>query len=65
MPHDTEGPSADENLARSFASLAADHDVLLRLVADVMQALQSGAIFDWYQRDALIRRMLAHVEKKR
>lgn len=65
MPHDTEGPSADDNLARSFASLAADHDALLRLVADVAQALQSGAIFDWYQRDALIQRMKFHVDKKR
>jgi hypothetical protein len=25
-------------------------------------AIESGAIFDWYQRDALVRRLRAHVD---
>jgi hypothetical protein len=65
MPHDVENPDVAGALARELAALAAEHDATLATVSKVVESLQSGAIFDWYQRDALIRRMLAHVEKKR
>jgi hypothetical protein len=33
-------------------------------VRATITALESGAIFDWYQRDALLRRLRDHVENK-
>jgi hypothetical protein len=37
-------------------------DALRDSVRAAITAIESGAIFDWYQRDALVRRLRAHVD---
>lgn len=65
MPHDTEAPDVVGQLAREVADLGAERDALLTTVHAAIVALESGALFDWYQRDALVRRLRAHVEREK
>jgi hypothetical protein len=42
---------------------AGDVAALKESVRAAITAIESGAIFDWYQRDALLRRLRDHVEE--
>ena len=64
MPHDTEAPDLVGQLAREVAELGAERDALIASVHATVVALESGALFDWYQRDALVRRLRAHLERE-
>lgn len=65
MPHDTEAPDIVGQLARELADLGAERDALIATCHATIVALESGALFDWYQRDALVRRLRAHVEREK
>lgn len=43
---------------------ASERDDLIATVRATIVALESGALFDWYARDALVRRLRAHVERE-
>jgi hypothetical protein len=64
MLHDTEDPDVVGHLAREVAALGAERDALLATVRATIVAIESGAIFDWYQRDALLRRLRDHLDDK-
>lgn len=51
-------------LAREVASVSVERDRLLDTVRATIVALESGSFFDWYARDAILRRLRAHVEKE-
>lgn len=63
--HDTEAPDVVGHLAREVAALGAERDALLGTARATIVALESGAVFDWYQRDALLRRLRAHIEREK
>lgn len=65
MPHDTEAPDIVGQLARELADLGAERDALIATCHAAVVALESGAVFDWYARDALVRRLRAHVEREK
>lgn len=44
---------------------AREFEALRESVRAAIVAVESGAIFDWYQRDALLRRLRDHVDDKR
>lgn len=58
------------NAVRDYDAVRGDEraDEVRRLkdsVAAAIVAIQSGLIFDWYARDALLRRLRSHVDDKR
>lgn len=52
-------------LARELAAVGGERDSLLETVRTTLVALESGAFFDWYQRDVILRRLRAHVEREK
>lgn len=58
------------NAVRDYDAVRGDEranelEALRESVRAAVVAIESGAIFDWYQRDALLRRLRDHVDNKR
>lgn len=58
------------NAVRSYDAVRGDQrgdelEALRESVRFTILTIESGGVFDWYQRDALLRRLLAHVDNKR
>lgn len=72
MTHDVEGRVLEVEieilheernaLRRRQIEDAREIDALRSSVKAAIDSLESGAMFDWYQRDALLRRLRRHVE---
>jgi hypothetical protein len=73
MTHDVEGRVLEieieilheerNALRRRQIDDAREIDALQSSIRVAIDALESGAMFDWYQRDALLRRLRRHVEE--
>jgi hypothetical protein len=51
-------------IVRELFAARTERDALIETVRATLTALESGAFFDWYARDVILRRLRAHVEKK-
>ena len=73
MTHDVEGRVLEaeiellhderNRLRRRQIEDAREIDALRSSVRAAIDSLESGAMFDWYQRDALLRRLRRHVDE--
>jgi hypothetical protein len=57
------------NAVRDYDAVRGDQradelDALRESVRVTIAAIESRALFDWYQRDAIVRRLRAHVERE-
>lgn len=51
-------------LVRELFAARAERDAVIETVRATLVSLESGAFFDWCARDAILRRLRAHVEKE-
>jgi hypothetical protein len=51
-------------IVRELFAARTERDALIETVRATLTTLESGAFFDWYARDVILRRLRAHVEKK-